>query len=60
VNSRITLVKESARIKVDQLDSKCEEIEEEVCGHLFSFGSMCGLNFNTLFGFKISNCRHTS
>lgn len=29
VNSRITLAKESATEKVDQLDSKCEEIEKE-------------------------------
>jgi hypothetical protein len=43
VNSRITLAKESATEKVDQLDSKCEEIEKEVCGRLSYFGSMCGL-----------------
>jgi hypothetical protein len=40
INSKEASVKESATIKVDQMESKYSELFEEVCCHLSSFGSL--------------------
>jgi len=40
MNRTDTSVKESATVKVDQMESKCSELFEEVCCHLSSFGSL--------------------
>ena len=45
INNKIVSVKESGAAKVELLSRKCEEIVEEVHGHLSTFTDLCVLFF---------------